>query len=714
MRKYCLIVIVFVGLTNKSVAQYKYPSAKIVDSADVRFGKIYKDPYRWLEDMKNPEAETWFKEQNTFTNSIVSKISGRDNLIAEWEKLDKLKSTNYFRRRVGGDRIFYQKSVPNESGSKVYYRNKDGKEQFLFDPTNYTPKKNISINQLSPSYDGKKLAVCYVEQGKEISAIIIMDVESKKVLPEIIYPTLGNISWSVDNLGFVYTSLITDDNNSPDFLKNNKIRFHKLGDDVKKDVDFFSAQSYPELNPKEGDHPNSEISESAPNYIFSSFGNDDGLIKYYAAPANQLYAKHVNWKKLSDANDELKKAIDFIGDKVYAISSKNAPNFKLISTSIENPNWNKAEIIAEEKPNLVLDDFTFCKDFLVLTYTDGINNRLFKYNLQTKITSEIKAPLSGVIELFCREKKSNFGYVFISSWNKPNIEYKLDIKTDDFLPSEFNLPDEYPAAYKDIEVEEVEVKGHDGTLIPLSIIYKKGLKKDGNNVCVLESYGSFGMSMTPGFVNTENSLVTKGVIIAMPHVRGGGEKGEAWHKGGLKENKPNSWKDFNSCAEYLIAQKYTSTQKLACIGGSAGGTLIGRVITERPDLYAAAVCDVGVNNTLRLDKMPNGPNIMSEWGNIKDSSEFKYLYELDCIAHVKPNIKYPAVICVTGWNDPRAAPWMSAKFAAALQSSNDTKKPELLRVNFEGDHFSLNNYSVSADTWAFLLWQCGHPDFKLN
>jgi prolyl oligopeptidase len=281
----------------------------------------------------------------------------------------------------------------------------------------------------------------------------------------------------------------------------------------------------------------------------------------------------------------------------------------------------------------------------------------------------------------------------------------------------FNKAPVLPDIYKNLEVKEVEVKGHDGVMIPLSIVYKKGTKLDGNNVCLMDSYGAYGFSMVPYFSYRENALAVKGIVVAYPHVRGGSEKGETWYRAGYKTTKPNTWKDFNSCAEYLIAQGYTSPARLAGTGTSAGGILISRAITERPDLYAAAICNVGCANAMRLEFSANGPVNIPEFGTVKDSVECKALYEMDGMQHVVYGTKYPAVICVTGWNDPRVVPWEPGKFAAALQNASASGKPVILKVNYDDGHFTEDKnvtFANFADQFAFVLWQCGHPDFQLK
>jgi prolyl oligopeptidase len=300
---------------------------------------------------------------------------------------------------------------------------------------------------------------------------------------------------------------------------------------------------------------------------------------------------------------------------------------------------------------------------------------------------------------------------------RPITEFDLDAGTDVFTASVINKPAIYPDAFNDLMVKEVEVTAHDGTLIPLSIIYRKGTKLDGNHVCIMEGYGAYGISITPDFDYRDNYLATLGVIVAIAHVRGGSEKGQAWYQGGFKATKPNTWKDFNSCAEYLIAQGWTKPSKLAANGGSAGGILISRAITERPDLYAAVICNVGIANAMRAEFSANGPANIPEFGTVKDSLGSRGLYEMDGMQHVVKGTRYPAVICIAGWNDPRVVPWEPGKFAAALQNASASNRPVLLKVNFNSGHTTedrLVGTQSLVDAMSFYLWQCGQPGFELK
>ncbi len=476
--------------------------------------------------------------------------------------------------------------MPGENVGKIYYREGiNGSEQLLFDPTAYMKGKTLSVRSFIPSYDGKKLAIEYTEKGAEMSVLKIMDVDSKLFLRDSLYPAF-NFSWTFDNKSILYICLKSADSKDPTAYLNSKTKLHVLGTDTKSDIDFFSNESYPELNIDPGIFPGAFLDEGSMNYIFSELGSSQNEHTQYYAPIEQLNSQKITWKPLCKASDSLIDLI-YLNDDVYAISHFNAPNYKIVETSLKHPEWANALIIVPEKPRWTIISFIHSKDYLLIEYSDGINDHLSKYSFNTKTTSDVKLPESGSIYINCLNTKTNNFILQIRSWNEPRTQYNYDAATDALVPFNFYKPLVYPTAYNNLEVEEVEVKGHDGVIIPLTIIYKKGIKKNGSNICLMEGYGAYGNSEVPIFDNLRNSLAVHDVVIAIAHVRGGGEKGEAWHMGGFKTTKPNTWKDFISCVEYLIAKGYTSPKKLACNGASAGGILISRSITERPDLFAA-------------------------------------------------------------------------------------------------------------------------------
>ena len=704
-----------VSFFSATFAQYVYPTTKIVDSSDTYFGITYKDPYRWLEYMKQPQAVTWFKQQATYTDSILNKLNGRDELIAEWKQVDKQFPVFYRDLVYENGRLFYRKTMTGESFAKLYYREgMNGKEELLFDPTTYIPGKTLSLEGFTPSPDGDKIGFVYSEKGAEIGTLKVMLVDTKQFLPDSIRPSIGIRSWTFDSKAFFYTSLRSGDRKDPASGLNPKAKLHILGSEVSDDADFFSSASYPELNIDPKMFPYVSLYKDSKDYVFVGLGSTQRELTQYYAMVGQLSSKRILWNVLCKASDKLVN-LEFIKDDVYAISHNNAPNYKVVATSLAHPDWANAITVAPEKSDWTVRNFIHTKDYLLIVYSDGINYHLSKYNLNSKITSDVKLPYSGTISIECINTNTNNCSLVITSWIKPYTSFDYNAATDAFSPSSFNKPFVYPSAYSDLQVEEVEVTGHDGAMIPLTIIYSKGIRKNGSSVCLLEGYGAYGASLRPIFDYFKNSLAARGVVIAIAHVRGGGERGEPWHKAGFKTTKPNTWKDFISCAEYLIAKGYTSAQKLAGIGTSAGGILISRAITERPDLFAAAICNVGAANTMRSEFTANGPGNVPEFGTVKDSVECKALYEMDGVQHVVKGTKYPSVICVGGWYDARVPAWEPGKFAGALQNASTSGKPVLMKVNYDNGHYTEDrNVTMAkfADQYAFVLWQCGHPDFQ--
>jgi prolyl oligopeptidase len=429
-------------------------------------------------------------------------------------------------------------------------------------------------------------------------------VDTKQFLSDVIPNTGGSMGWSFDNKSIMYIWIKSADNNDPNGRLNPKTKLHTLGTAYEADMDLFSGGKYPALNIAAKSYPSVFLTKDAPEYIFGREYTVQKELALFYAPISQFNSEKIEWKTLCKTSDKLiGRAI--LDGKMYAITYKNAKNYKLVATDLANPDWDNATTIVAEK-DMSLQSAIACKDYVLLEYNDGINSQLYKYNPKTKATNKVELPLSGTATVQILEAKTNEYLVQITSWNKPATEFLYNAETDAFTNSEFNQAPVYPAEYKDLVVEEVEVKGHDGVMVPLSIFYKKGIKKDGSNVCFMESYGAYGASETPYFNPRYAALAIKGVIIAVPHVRGGSEKGEDWYKAGFKTTKPNTWKDFISCADYLIAQGYTTSAKLGGTGTSAGGILISRAITERPHLFAAAICNVGCANALRLEFSANG------------------------------------------------------------------------------------------------------------
>ena len=708
-----------VAILVQAPAPWSYPPTKTVDATDTYFGRTYKDPYRWLENLKDKDVETWFKAQADLTDGLLAKIPARDALANEWMALDKLKPATFSQITYEHGRVFYKKTLGGENVGKLYYRDGwKGAEQLLFDPAGFSPTGAkpgdvATIVSYTPSPDGQHVVLALSAAGAEYSELRPIEVEGRKLLSDTIYPSYGALSWTLDSKSFLYDAGKVADIKSPEIELNRKTRLHTLGADVSSDPDFFSNESYPDLEISPKEMPMAFIDESYPAYVVGSVGTVQNEMRLFIAPTAQITPNSkVKWSVLALPSDNLVRGIVFYKDHVYAVTHAGAPKYKIVRTRVDHPDWKTAEtVVAEGKDSI--QSITHSKSYMFVVYSNGVVGRLVKYTLDTGKASEVKLPAAGTIDVNCPDFRTNECIVIATSWTQPTTLYDFDAERDTFTKSIFNTAVAYPG-FENLVTEEVEVPGHDGAMIPLSIIHRKDLKLDGSASAILEGYGAYGISMTPGF-NVRRSIALHGVVLAYAHVRGGSEKGEAWYKAGYKTTKPNTWKDFISAAEYLIKKGYTSADKLAGTGTSAGGILISRAVTERPDLFAAAVCNVGVANALRVEFSPNGPVNTPEFGTVQDATEAPALYEMDGVQHVRAGVKYPALLGVAGWNDPRVVPWQPGKFVAAMQAASTSGKPVLLKVNYDNGHFTEEKtvtFRNFAGQFAFMLWQTGHKEFQ--
>ena len=711
--------VALLAILVQAPAPWNYPPTKTSDATDTYFGKTYKDPYRWLENLKDKDVETWFKAQADLTDGLLAKIPARDALANEWMALDKLKPASYSQITYEHGRVFYKKTLGGENVGKLYYRDGwKGAEQLLFDPASFTPTGArpgdvATIVGYTPSPDGSHVVLALSAAGAEYSELRPIEVASRKLLSETIYPSYGALSWTMDSKSFLYDAGKVADIKSPEIELNRKTRLHTLGTEVASDTDFFSNESYPDLEISPKEFPMAFIDESFPDVVVGNVGTVQNEMRLFLAPTAQMApGNKLTWSVLSLPSDNLVRGIVFHKDHVYAVTHAGAPRYKIVRTRVDHPDWKAAEtVVAEAKDSI--QSITHSKSFLFVVYSNGIVGRLVKYTLDTGKASEVKLPASGTVDINCPDFRTDQCIVFTTSWIQPTTLYDFDADKGTFTKSIFNTAISYPG-FENLVTEEVEVPGHDGTMIPLSIIHRKDLKLDGSASAILEGYGAYGISYTPAF-NVRHSIALHGVVLAYAHVRGGSEKGEAWYKAGYKTTKPNTWKDFISAAEYLIKKGYTSADKLAGTGTSAGGILISRAATERPDLFAAIVCNVGVANALRAEFSPNGPVNTPEFGTVQDPAEAQALYEMDGVQHVEAGVKYPAVLGVAGWNDPRVVPWQPGKFVAAMQAASASGKPAMLKVNYDNGHFTeekIVTFRNFAGQFAFLLWQTGHREFQ--
>jgi prolyl oligopeptidase len=696
-------------------AQYSYPTTPEKAVVDDYFGTKITDNFRWMEDLKSPEVQSWFKNQSDYSHTIIDKIPHREDLFNRMKEVQKMNGDSFGVIMERQNVYFYTKTKKSENLSKLYSRDlSTGKETLLFDPE--TLGKNTQITNFNVDSKAKKIAILLSKSGGEICDLRILDLTTKKLLNDEIGPIWSEFAFDFtqDDQAIIYTKMSTADPNSNMLLKDMKAMLHVIGTDSKTDKILASREEYPELNALTEQFADISFTDDYKHIILrlSSVKSETPI---FIAPYSELKNKKIKWKQIIKPTDEI-TSLYITGDQLFLLTHKDAPNYKIILTSLSKPDFKNAKVVVPESKDNVIVSIHNSKNYLYYSLGNGITRDKYQVNFATLSTKKVDLPTGVNTSLSLNQRENDNIFCENMNWLTPLTTYEYNpekgapVKSK-YLNSETNYPD-YNTLYI---VKEIEIKSHDGVMVPLSIIYPKNMKMDGNNPAYITGYGGYGFSYEPRFSARLSVLLEQGVVLAIAHVRGGGEKGENWHKAGMKATKPNTWKDFIACSEYLIDQKYTSPSKLIGNGVSAGGILIGRAITERPDLYAVAIAEVGMTNTLRSETTANGPNQIPEIGSIQNAEDAKNLLEMDAQSKVKKGVKYPAVIIRTGMNDSRIVPWEPGKFAAALQKDSGSGKPVLLYVNYENGHFTSDMdvvFNEYADIYSFALWQVGHPKFQ--
>jgi len=699
-------------------AQKTDPAPKNL-ATDEYFGTKIVDEYRNLENIESPLTKKWMETQTHYTNSILEKIPKRKFYLKKRLEFDTRQGYSVSNLNItDNNKYFYLKKSGSEKAAKLSYREGFlGKEQLLYDPANYKNDElnhEFIINYISPDLVGNKIAIAMAEKGKELADVIIIDVKSKHTHPEVITNTMpanvGGIKWLENNSGFFYTYFPTNDPRSQDFYKNTQTIFYKIGTDPKELIDVFSAKNNPELKIDEKKSP--IILGFNDKYYIGMLLDNNYYRETFIIPKQDLLESKKTWKPLYTKEDKV-RSLQILDDDLFFLSKYNTQNYTLCKTNILAPNFKNPEIIIPESNDEVIEQYRFTKDGIYYTATkNGVEAKLYLYKEGKIITIKLPFP-SGNINLQSKGKHFSDIWISCSGWANEEQRFKYDLKTGSFLPENIAPITKYPE-FDEIVVEEITVKARDGEEIPLSLIYNKNIKRNGKNPVLIDSYGFYGYSRNPFFARIYLLWANQGGIMAIAHVRGGGEKGEKWRLGGYKETKPNTWRDLIDCTEYLIKEKYTSTDKTAIWGASAGGITAGRAMTERPDLFKAVILEVPTTNIVRNVAII-GSNA-DEYGTLNISEEFEALFEMDAYHHLKKGIKYPATFITGGINDPRVPVWDPTKFAAKLQSNDVSKNPVLLQIDYEGGHggntTTIHGHSNLSDIFSFAFWQLGHSDYQ--
>src|SRR5271156_2271654 len=713
-----LLVLTVIG-SELAVAQSKPPTAPVREVTEDYFGTKVTDPYRWLENTKDPEVAVWMKARNGYTRAVLASIPGRDQLLDRIKALDNAGSV-VSALQVWGGRYFYFKTEPGSDNRKLYQRdNVNAAERLLVDPEKLTTAdgKHSSIDYFQPSLDGKYVAYGISLGGSEDSVLHVVESATGRVLSDIIdRAQFGQPSWLPDG-SFFYTRTQKLPPDAPPTAKYQKLRcyHHVLGADPEKESAVFGYQVSPNVKVMEDDFPVLAFSPGAPKYLV-------GLVLHGVKREVDLYASafqddvsaNVVWKKVADEADAV-TGFDLHGDSLFLVSHKDASRFKVVLTSLANPDLAHAKAVVPAS-DVVVVNISAAGDALYVQDLDGGVGRLRRLPYDGPTIQPVKLPFDGAIQSLVTNPTESGAWLELTSWTKSPLWYALNADTGNLTDTALVAPS--PVDYSQVESQEVNAKSADGTMVPLSIVHKRGMALDRSHPTWLEGYGAYGITLDPQFRPTLLAFFERGGVFAVAHVRGGGEYGEDWHLAGQKLTKQHTIDDMLAGAEYLIEHKYTSAAHLAGEGTSAGGITIGGAITQRPDLFGAALIRVGDSDSMRSELMASGPANIPEFGTVKEPDGFKALYGMDAYQHVKPDTAYPAILLTTGANDPRVASWQAAKMTARLQASTISGKPILLRVDYDAGHGMGSTKSQReielADELAFLFWQLGVSGFQTS
>ena len=693
-------VILLTSCGNNSNEKLSYPITKKGNVVDTIFGTPVPDPYRWLEDDKSEDRAEWVKEQNLLTFGYLSKIPYREQIR---EHLTKMWNYEKFTMPFNEGEYTYFAKNNGLQNQYVYYRQKDGAEPELFlDPNTFSADGTTSLGEMGFSKDGSKVAYSISEGGSDWRKVIVMDAVSKEIIGDtLIDVKFSGISWQW-NEGFYYSSYDKPKGSQLTAMTDHhKLYYHKLGTKQSEDKIVFGA-------------------DKVRRYVGGSVTEDQRYLVVSASistTGNELYIKDLT-KKTGDFKivvgnfDNDHYVIDNDGPRLFIVTNMNAPNGKIVTADAENPgvgNW--SDLIPETEN--VLQPSAGAGYFFANYLVDAIS-KVKQFDRAGKLVREIALPGIGSAGGFGGKKDDKEIYYSFTNYTTPSTIYKMDPQSGDARiykkpVVEFN-GDEYTS-------EQVFYNSKDGTRVPMIITYKKDLIRNGKNPTILYGYGGFNSSTTPGFGITTAMWLELGGIYAVANIRGGGEYGEKWHLAGTKMNKQNVFDDFIAAAQYLIDNKYTSSDFLAVRGGSNGGLLVGAVMTQRPELFRVALPAVGVMDMLRYHKFTAGAGWAYDYGTADDSPEmFNYILKYSPVQNVKEGIKYPATLVTTGDHDDRVVPAHSFKFAAQLQAKQAGTNPVLIRIETKAGHGAGTPVTKSieqyADMYSFTLWNMGIKKLK--
>lgn len=690
-------------MERKEITVDAYPQTHRDSVVDDYFGTKVSDPYQWLENDTAKDVVDWVSAQNKVTQNYLSQIPYRDKIKSRLTEIwNYPKYSSPFKE---GDYYYFFKNDGLQNQS-VLYRQKglDGTPEVFIDPNKLSEDGTASLASFTFSKDHKFCAVGIAQSGSDWNEIFVMDVATMKKTSDLInWVKFSGATWYKN--GFYY-SRYDEPKKGKEFSNANefmKIYYHTLGQSQDKDVLVYEDKAHPLR------YFNAQVTEDETMlFINSSEGTSGsevlmGELKQGVKPS---------LKTLFKGFENNYNVIDVHNGKVLAMTDVDAPRYRLIAVDpakTEKSNW--VDVIPQSDD--LLEGASTCGGKLFATYLKDASSRLFQFDMEGKNKTEIKLPGIGTASGISGRKEDSEAFYSFVSFTNPGEIYKYDVNTG---TSTLFRKTEVKFNADDFETKQVFYTSKDGTKVPMFIMHKKGLKLDGTNPTLLYGYGGFNISLTPSFSISRIMFLEQGGVYAIANLRGGGEYGEEWHKGGMLNKKQNVFDDFIAAAEYLISEKYTATDKLAINGGSNGGLLVGACMTQRPDLFRVAIPAVGVLDMLKYHKFTIGWGWAVEYGSSDNKEQFSYLMKYSPLHNVKPGVNYPATMIMTADHDDRVVPAHSFKFAAELQHKQQANgNPVLIRIDSKAGHGAgkptAKLIEDATDMWSFILWNL-HADVK--
>ncbi len=672
----------------------EYPKTRTVDVVDTLFGTPVPDPYRWLENIDDPEVQTWIQAQNRLTRQILDQFPERQKII---EELKALYTTETFSLpTMAQDRFFYFRRTGLQNHAVLYMTEgtyRPGSGQVVLDPNTFSEDGTVALDWLYISPDGQYIAYGKSAKGTELSTLYILDVNTQTLLPETIPDTKwASVAWLPDNRGFYYTRNMDPEGFRP------YVYFHRLGTDPKEDA-YVYGKGLPE------EYLPGVAASTDHRYLFLTVHRGWGKNDLYVRPMDQ----DTGWIPVAVGKDATFSA-DVFRDTLIILTTDQAPRGRIVKTPAAAPDESHWKEIVPQMEG-VIEDFRIVGGRVVVHVKQDTYSRILVYDLEGNLLQELPLPMKGNAAIRGVPDKPILYYQFQSFFYPPTL-FALNLDTGEgqklwqmpvnFDPSQF-------------EQEFVFYESKDGTRVPMYILMPKGIPRDGSTPALLTGYGGFGIGISPFFAKHLLPWFRRGGIVAIPGIRGGDEYGESWHRAGMRENKQNVFDDFIAAAEYLIRKGYTSPEKLAISGGSNGGLLVGAVMTQRPELFRAVYCAVPLLDMIRFHKFSVAHIWTTEYGNPDVEADFRYIYAYSPYHHVRPGVQYPAVFLKTSEGDTRVHPMHALKMTAKLQAVATEGRPVLLYVEPKTGHGAgrplWKFFESYADQLIFLMWQLGmvHP-----